>query len=475
MATLHSPFLELGNLEDAGREPSYGSTWRTPCPGFADLEVLCDPRVIWGSPFAMTDDVDCAASENLEKDVYHAYVDYLAEVLHASAPAKYEALSSAAYATARKHGLKLSSVSEDWAQGFGRLSLDEFQGAYRSLASLVRGRIDAACDPKLGHSIGAANMTRLVCHCSTQWCHAWALADRLWAEPQNAELAPASEGPLQDNLPTCLDSVTTLGVRELAEDIPPLRHSGRAKAVSGRNPDWRQSLSDGRWATSRPVQADKCPSVADVSIRATSQPNHASAPNLDYGNLGHLTGVMQYSHCGSRQPPASRASFGHSQGRHASYPKPPWGDRWGAAGIVALQQLQHGTRVCLVEKRNGQLGFPKGRADIGDPSAMATALREWQEEAMLSIEELDGLSDGRVFIDCWGCHYFFAEWRGKYDSEFSRSTWDVKDDPLDRDPVIRAHWMPCQEALWHPHLGRERKDLLRTALQDHRQMRPVWQ
>jgi len=52
------------------------------------------------------------------------------------------------------------------------------------------------------------------------------------------------------------------------------------------------------------------------------------------------------------------ANKGKGKGPRQPPGPPPWGDRWGAAGIVALQKLPHGTRVCLVEKRNGMLSFP---------------------------------------------------------------------------------------------------------------------
>ena len=66
--------------------------------------------------------------------------------------------------------------------------------------------------------------------------------------------------------------------------------------------------------------------------------------------------------------------------------------------------------MCLVEKRNGQLGFPKGRADASDADAESTALREWKEETMLPADTLQALSHDRCFVDRWGCHYFFTEW-----------------------------------------------------------------
>ena len=55
------------------------------------------------------------------------------------------------------------------------------------------------------------------------------------------------------------------------------------------------------------------------------------------------------------------------------------------AGIITLQQLVHGgTRVCLVEKHNGRLGFPRGwaRPKI-DQCPKDKAVMEWVEETGL--------------------------------------------------------------------------------------------
>lgn len=42
-------------------------------------------------------------------------------------------------------------------------------------------------------------------------------------------------------------------------------------------------------------------------------------------------------------------------------------------------------------------------------------------------------------------------------------TWDITNDPLDdRDPVVKAHWMPCHQALQT--LSRDRKQLLSQAM-----------
>ena len=127
--------------------------------------------------------------------------------------------------------------------------------------------------------------------------------------------------------------------------------------------------------------------------------------------------------------------------------------------------------VCLVSKRNGQLGFPKGSGEIGDRSALGTAKREWREETNLADSYFRWLDDSQPLVDKWGCSYFVAEWHapdGEPGDELERynedGSWDVADDPDDPDPVVRACWMPVATALGRWRFSDERKHLLRQAL-----------
>ena len=67
---------------------------------------------------------------------------------------------------------------------------------------------------------------------------------------------------------------------------------------------------------------------------------------------------------------------------------PPWGDRWGAAGLIVVAIAAQGCfLVCSVDN-DKTIGFPKGRAERGDTSALGTALREWTEETGLLTTHL---------------------------------------------------------------------------------------
>lgn len=147
------------------------------------------------------------------------------------------------------------------------------------------------------------------------------------------------------------------------------------------------------------------------------------------------------------------------------HPTVPFG-----AGIIALwrgpepQEL----RVCIVEKRNGFLGFPKGRAESVDQVAQDTAFREWREETGLAVDHLTDLVDERSTVDKHGCRYYFAEWLHSERVAGLPLTWLVQDDPSDPDPIVSAHWMACRDVLQNSMLSRERQCSLRQAMQVHR-------
>ena len=43
-------------------------------------------------------------------------------------------------------------------------------------------------------------------------------------------------------------------------------------------------------------------------------------------------------------------------------------------------------------------------------------------------------------------------------------SWDIDDDPYDKDPIIKAYWMPTDLALSHRRLSSDGKAILRYAL-----------
>ena len=150
-----------------------------------------------------------------------------------------------------------------------------------------------------------------------------------------------------------------------------------------------------------------------------------------------------------------------------------------AAGVVAISMRSREHCVCLVEKYDGQLGFPKGGAEeaeefMPDGGHMATAMREWQEETNLQTEGLT-LMDARagLHVDKFNCHYFMAKWdptwlpalpaafiQPFFHPEMGVGTsWEITDDP----EIVRAHWMDCSTAL--ARLSRTRGQILCETVQ----------
>jgi len=135
------------------------------------------------------------------------------------------------------------------------------------------------------------------------------------------------------------------------------------------------------------------------------------------------------------------------------------------AGVIALRLNCADPLVCIVEKANGKLGFPKGGAEAQDASVLATALREWREETNFPSDVLHGLSEDVQVVDSWGVKYFPA--MCVIDNEAEPGVpvrWLVQDQADDPDPIVWAQWMPCSEALKHPMLSRERKLVLQQAM-----------
>ena len=90
---------------------------------------------------------------------------------------------------------------------------------------------------------------------------------------------------------------------------------------------------------------------------------------------------------------------------------PPWGGHWGAAGVVALRGPRGRQHVCIVEKRDGSLGFPIGTAEPGDVDQWHTATREWLRGTELPIEPLGPkVEPEHAIVDSWTCYYFVVKW-----------------------------------------------------------------
>ena len=107
------------------------------------------------------------------------------------------------------------------------------------------------------------------------------------------------------------------------------------------------------------------------------------------------------------------------------------------------------------------LGFPKGRAERGDTSALGTALREWTEETGLLNTHLQIEVEPLVHSGPHGEVHYFA---GLWDEPLSPSAWRVKDDPNDKSPITHAYWLPIADVFQLQRFPAYRHDLLRSAL-----------
>jgi 8-oxo-dGTP pyrophosphatase MutT (NUDIX family) len=426
-------FLEVGNLKD--------NTVDFEAPkGFASLEILCDHYSVFGNPFVAGDSAETrwAWTDSLRDNACDAYAEFIDELLCPLATQYHECecLAQLLHSIKEKRadrGLD-TFVCQSWQKTFGTWTLRDFRDSFKDLVRLVKKRRDAAYDP-LGLQIGPDNMTRLVCHCAPRRCHLQALAKHIVKSMGEARAIG------QEVVPETLLEFHEFMTRRESEAIAPC-----PAPIS--DPPPPTSLSPALWLEA---------GVQD-RIREKAE-GHAILGGQDAKGQSSYGAQAENIMIPLRRKTPSKSSQQRRVPRQP-YGPPPWGDRWGAAGIVALRRESSGPSVCLVEKRNGRLGFPKGRAEHPDASPLQTAQREWCEESMLPVENLS-ISEEDPFVDGWGCHYFFAEWR--YGEWTSDSTWDVLDDPLDPDPIVRAHWMSCQAALAHEMLSRERKEILRRA------------
>lgn len=137
------------------------------------------------------------------------------------------------------------------------------------------------------------------------------------------------------------------------------------------------------------------------------------------------------------------------------------------SGLVALAGSGQSQYTCLVEKRNGRLGFPKGLSLADEKSCQATVLQKWQEDVKLHCEKLH--LDAEMLTDAAGCCYAVAEC--DYAAATLRDvaslckTWTAKSssEGTGADGVVAAHWMLLEEALVHPQLPHDSRELLGRA------------
>merc|ERR1719329_372718 len=155
------------------------------------------------------------------------------------------------------------------------------------------------------------------------------------------------------------------------------------------------------------------------------------------------------------EPPATLAMSGWpetpeplaGQGRFSG--RPPRG-----AGIVAVcmpdDRRTSSAFVCVVEKANGKCSFPKGGRKSGE-TVWDAAHREWLEETGIPLARLEVRFGEHIDDAFLGVRYLIARCApadpASADPDAfagdSGSTWaPPNEDPTDRDPIVKAHWVP---------------------------------
>eukprot|EP00929_Paragymnodinium_shiwhaense_P002852 TRINITY_DN103167_c0_g1_i1.p1 TRINITY_DN103167_c0_g1~~TRINITY_DN103167_c0_g1_i1.p1 ORF type:complete len:505 (-),score=60.16 TRINITY_DN103167_c0_g1_i1:212-1726(-) len=155
----------------------------------------------------------------------------------------------------------------------------------------------------------------------------------------------------------------------------------------------------------------------------------------------------------------------------------PVGPDWQGAGAVVFRETDEGAiTVCLVEKRNLKLGFPKGKRETFDKDGMDNCKREWREETNLPDTDVVWLNESLPKRDAPNKLYFVGCWQGDLlphavdsggalqNRGLGEKVWDVEDDPGDPDPIIRAYWLSVEAAMTSPSLSQERRILLQDAV-----------
>ena len=107
--------------------------------------------------------------------------------------------------------------------------------------------------------------------------------------------------------------------------------------------------------------------------------------------------------------------------------------------------------MCVVEKRNGVLSFPKGSLQL-DETVKPGAMREWWEEVGVSTERLVFLQGAFFDEGKWGCRFLLALVRDAEDEvgepDNGCTSWIAPyEDTSDPDPIARAHWVPVETVL----------------------------
>jgi 8-oxo-dGTP pyrophosphatase MutT (NUDIX family) len=137
------------------------------------------------------------------------------------------------------------------------------------------------------------------------------------------------------------------------------------------------------------------------------------------------------------------------------------------AGVIAIMDFMDEQMVCVGEKRNGKISFPKGRRASHWETILECSKREWDEEAGISLARLFPIQGGYVDDATLGVRYLVAICRnavpGGGEPDARCLDWTPpREDAHDRDPIVKAHWIPVKD--YCKGLTLARRVLLRNAL-----------
>lgn len=159
------------------------------------------------------------------------------------------------------------------------------------------------------------------------------------------------------------------------------------------------------------------------------------------------------------------------QGRFSG--RPPRG-----AGIVAVcvtdDQRTDSAFICVVQKANGKCSFPKGGMKSGE-TVWDGAHREWLEETGIPLARLEVRLGEHIDDAFLGVRYLIARCAPADPASADLdafggdlgSTWaPPSEDPTDRDPIVKAHWVPLSRVLRNGSgLRKEHVEYVRRAAQ----------
>ena len=134
----------------------------------------------------------------------------------------------------------------------------------------------------------------------------------------------------------------------------------------------------------------------------------------------------------------------------APHPGPPDPEFYKPTSVMGLFLMIPQPCLLFIQKADvegypwrNQMAFPGGHQDKGDPTALATALRELNEEMGIAPENVDVLGSIGHFqtINNRDIHAFIGLWNQKDRIQF------------DREEISRIHTIPLAH-LFHQHLAR---------------------